>query len=504
MSLQPIVAFHDVSFTYESSLETLFSGLTIHFPEGFTGIVGANGAGKSTLLKLVTGGLEPTSGSVQFAADTIYCEQRTDFPPERFLEFLEDWDGDAFELRRRLAIEPDFYARWNSLSHGERKRSQIAHALWQKPSVLALDEPTNHIDSSARTLLISSLKEYSGVALIVSHDRELLDELCVKCLWLSPPDAEEFSGGYSAAREQRQQNASTAQKERKKVKAEVKKHQRDLVKKREAASQEHQVRSKRGISSKDNDAKEKIDRARVADSKAGQPLRQLGGKSTQLQSRLDDARVVKEYDTGIWLPGSRSRRDSLFTIKEGELVLGANRRLIFPELVMRVSDRIAVTGQNGAGKSTFIKHLLSLVNLPAEKVIVMPQEVPAEVAEKILEDARELNSDQLGHVLNIVSRLGSRPNRLLESESPSPGEIRKLLLALGMIGAPHLIVMDEPTNHLDLPSIEALEIALSGSPCGLLLVSHDHQFLDKLASIRWHLSDDGQGNSRLTVQDQRK
>ncbi|MFT4711647.1 MAG: ATPase subunit of ABC transporter with duplicated ATPase domains [Candidatus Azotimanducaceae bacterium] len=501
MSLQPIVAFDDVNFSYESSLETLFSGLTIHFPEGFTGIVGANGAGKSTLLKLVTGSIEPSSGSIQNVADTIYCEQRTDVPPRSLPEFLDDWDADAFELRRRLQIEPDFNTRWNSLSHGERKRSQIAHALWQKPSVFALDEPTNHIDASARALLISSLKEYSGIGLIVSHDRELLDDLCIKCLWLNPPDAQEFAGGYSFAREQRQQNMSSAQKERKKVKAEVKKNQRDLVKKREAASREHSVRSKRGISAKDTDAKEKIDRARVADSKAGQPLRQLGGKSTQLQSRLDDARVVKEYDAGIWLPGSQSRRDALFTIKAGEILLNSKRRLIFPELLMKTSDRIAVTGQNGSGKSTFIKHILSLVNLPSEKLIVMPQEVSAEAAMKILSRARLLNPEQLGHVLNIVSRLGSRPNRLLESESPSPGEIRKLLLALGMIGVPHLIVMDEPTNHLDLPSIEALEVALSGSPCGLLLVSHDQPFLDKLATVRWHLSDDGQGDSQLTVLD---
>ena len=182
MSVQPVVAFHDVSFAYKSSLETLFSGLTIHFPEGFTGIVGANGAGKSTLLKLVTGSLEPNSGSIQNVANTIYCEQRTDVPPQSLPEFLDDWDANAFELRRRLQIEPDFNARWNSLSHGERKRSQIAHALWQKPSVLALDEPANHIDASARTLLISSLKEYSGVGLIVSHDRELLDDLCIECL----------------------------------------------------------------------------------------------------------------------------------------------------------------------------------------------------------------------------------------------------------------------------------------------------------------------------------
>jgi macrolide transport system ATP-binding/permease protein len=86
-----------------------------------------------------------------------------------------------------------------------------------------------------------------------------------------------------------------------------------------------------------------------------------------------------------------------------------------------------------------------------------------------------------------VSRLGSRPQRLLETTEPSPGEVRKLLLALGITRAPHLIIMDEPTNHLDLPSIQCLEAALQECPCGLVLVSHDQYFLDRLTTIRWHI-----------------
>jgi ATPase subunit of ABC transporter with duplicated ATPase domains len=78
----------------------------------------------------------------------------------------------------------------------------------------------------------------------------------------------------------------------------------------------------------------------------------------------------------------------------------------------------------------------------------------------------------------------------LESAAPSPGEIRKILLATGIANVPHLIVMDEPTNHLDLPSIECLEQALIECPCGLLLVSHDRRFLDALAHKRWHISGD--------------
>lgn len=87
--------------------------------------------------------------------------------------------------------------------------------------------------------------------------------------------------------------------------------------------------------------------------------------------------------------------------------------------------------------------------------------------------------------MNIVSRLGSRPKPLLASNEPSPGEVRKLKLALGMVHSPHLLVLDEPTNHLDLPSVEALQNALADSPCGLLLVSHDEQFVAALAETRW-------------------
>ena len=89
--------------------------------------------------------------------------------------------------------------------------------------------------------------------------------------------------------------------------------------------------------------------------------------------------------------------------------------------------------------------------------------------------------------MTVVSRLGSRPARLLESVEPSPGEVRKLLLGLGIALQPHLIIMDEPTNHLDLPSMECLEGALRDCPCALLLVSHDERFLRGLTRTRWHI-----------------
>ena len=131
---------------------------------------------------------------------------------------------------------------------------------------------------------------------------------------------------------------------------------------------------------------------------------------------------------------------------------------------MRPDDRIALTGANGSGKSTLINTLVRTVDLPPERVTYIPQEIPHQQAKELLTQAQSLSKEELGQLMTIVSRLGSHPHRLLETRQPSPGEIRKLVLALGIVHAPHLIIMDEPTNHLDLPSIERLEDASQDCP----------------------------------------
>jgi macrolide transport system ATP-binding/permease protein len=118
----------------------------------------------------------------------------------------------------------------------------------------------------------------------------------------------------------------------------------------------------------------------------------------------------------------------------------------------------------------------------------LPQEIDLRSSCEILEEVRRQPPEILGKIMTVASRLDSRPARLVESVEPSPGELRKLLLGLGIALQPHLIIMDEPTNHLDLPSIECLEEALENCPCGLLLVSHDERFLQRLTRTRWHIA----------------
>lgn len=183
----------------------------------------------------------------------------------------------------------------------------------------------------------------------------------------------------------------------------------------------------------------------------------------------------------------------------GQSAMGDYRAVHFPTLTVLPTERIGITGANGLGKSTLVATVLAGINLAPENLIAIPQEIDRVTSQAILESARTLPKEQLGHVMTVVSRLGSRPQRLLDSHEPSPGEIRKLMLALGMARSPHLIVMDEPTNHLDLPSIEALEEALAECPCALMLVSHDQRFLDRLVTRFWHLEGEPGGDSKVLV-----
>ena len=482
-----------VAFAYPGMTEPLLRGVSALFPEGaWTGVAGANGAGKTTLLKLAAGKLTPSEGLVRTLGTAQYVAQRTDAPPPDWDEFMSAWDPVAMDVRQRLGVSDDWYDRWETLSHGERKRVQIAIALWHRPDVLALDEPTNHLDAQTKQVLLAVLKGFRGAGLVVSHDRDFLDALCAQCLFVYPPSAVMRPGGVTAgeAEDRREQNhakdvhaANAAKARRLKAAAQDR---------REAAEQS---------AARTNRLKARLDVKNDHDGRAKRQLAKLTGKdgwgfsqSAALNRRAarlsaPDPSIRVEYETGFWLDGaSVSSRNFVLDVAAGEIELGDGRRLVHPALQVRPDDRIAITGDNGLGKTTLVRHLLSRANVEPDRMLVIPQEISEAESRVIHETVKKLDDGPLGRVMTLVSRLGSRPARLLASATPSPGEIRKILLAQGVERGPHLIVMDEPTNHLDLPSIECLETALATVPCALLLVSHDEYFLKRLARTRWRLT----------------
>ena len=494
------LAFEDVTFFYDTSSDPVLGSIDLRLSPGWTGLVGANGSGKTTLLRLACGELEPDAGRIFGPQPMLYCPQRTDDPPLRLADLLGATDRAACVLAGRLGLDEDWLDRWDTLSHGERKRAQIAVALWCEPALLAVDEPTNHVDREARDLLLGALRSFRGIGLLVSHDRELLDTLCGSCLFVESGAATLRTGGYTqasgAAREEERHaraRQAIARKELSRLKGEYARRKRE-------ASGADRKRSKRGLDPKDHDARAKIDLARVTgrDAKAAELMKQMEGRVSQADAGLRSIDAKKERRLGIRLGGDRSRADRLLFVPAGEIDLGGGKTLRHPEITVAPEDRIGLTGPNGAGKSTLLGRLLQECRFPAERLVSLDQEIPRESARAAVRAVRALPRKELGAVLTVVSRLGSDPERILDTGLPSPGEARKLILALGMARSPWLVVMDEPTNHLDLPSIECLEAALEECPAALLLVSHDLRFLERLTEVRWEIEDSsGEGSYEL-------
>lgn len=478
---------NNITFRYDSSPDPLFDGLSLTVPEGWTGVVGANGAGKSTLLRLATRLTQPTGGSVSLPGTAVYLEQRTDDPPPDFADFLWSWDGAAARLRDQLGISQDWAERWNTLSHGERKRVQVAVALWRDPDVLAVDEPTNHLDAAARDLLADGLASFRGIGLIVSHDRTLLDRLCSRCLFLRDTGVVMRPGGVTEGLREEELELDHRRSEYRAATAERDRIKKEADRRSRAAAGAEKKKSKRFIDPKDKAAKTQMDVNRITgkDAVAGKLLRQLDGRLRHAEAKLENAPPPPARKLGVTMAGRTARSDALFRAEEGEIPVGPSR-LRHPRLRIEPTDRIAVVGPNGSGKSTLVRSIVSRIG--TDGLVYLPQEIEATHAAARIHAVRRRPSSELGEILSTVSRLGSDPEALLSTELPSPGETRKLLLAEGLAETPSLVILDEPTNHMDLPSIRCLEDALAETRCALLLVSHDLAFLDRLATARWTIS----------------
>ena len=312
----PYLSFESVEYAHSGMTAPLFTDLTVQFPHGWTGIVGPNGAGKTTLLRVACGELEAQDGLVRQTGLTLYVAQRTEEAPEFFEDFV--WAPDANVLKARLRVDEDWPDRWSTLSHGERKRAQIAVALWREPAVLALDEPTNHIDTDARRMLAAALHEFTGIGLLVSHDRRLLDDLCGQCLLIDPPSAVLRPGGVSAALEEQDKQESAIRHTNDALRQTERRLKTEAQRRRVVADQK--TAGMRGSKQKinpmhDHDGRAMRGLARVTgkDAYAGRMVSQMNQRAAKVSQQRADLTVAKRYQTGIWVDGaSFMPRDFLF------------------------------------------------------------------------------------------------------------------------------------------------------------------------------------------------
>ena len=483
-------AASNLSFSHPGQITTLFSDLSFTLPRGWCGIVGANGSGKTTLARLLLGELAPASGSVNAPASRHHCRQEVAEVPEALLDLLSVAEADAHRMIESLAVGYDWPYRWETLSHGERKRAQLAAALYLQPDLLVLDEPTNHLDIDAVRMIRTALSTYHGIGILISHDRALLDQLCERCLFIDSGSVTLRPGGFTQGLAEADRERESILRDRQNARRELTRLKREANRRKtEAAASESRV-SKRNLAPHDSDGRGRINLARVSgkDAVAGKLLKQMDQRIERASQRIDASRVSREAKLGVTIGAQAARRDLLFRLEAGEIAMG-ERTITIPELTMAPTDRVALMGPNGAGKSTLVRAIVS--RLMTDRYLFLPQELPEQTIFGLTAKLAALDPAPKGALISAVTRLGSDPERVLETARPSPGEARKLMIAFGLTEGVELIVLDEPTNHMDLPSIRCIEEALASCGAALLLVTHDEEFARRLATVTWRISETG-------------
>lgn len=489
------VKFNKVSFSYDSS-DNILNDISFHIDNTCTAIVGENGCGKTTLAKLITGILKPNFGSVEYSNKNMisaYCNQECVDLPNNSESLFYDNSSYSGYLTSIFKIDYSYLYRFDTLSFGERKRFQIASALYSNPDILVLDEPTNHIDNECKDILVNVIKRLDCIVIIISHDIDFLDELVSKCIFIRNGECKVRIGNYTQCRyyEKEEENYNFSLYEESKKKSKILENRYKKLQ-NESDAKKSKSGSKRHIDKKDHDAKAKVDAARLTGKDA-----KLAAKAKQAKSLYNKSIVEKE---AIYIKkrevmnmefiGEKYKGKFLFYLEAGETKIN---NIVFknPELIIKKDSRVGIEGVNGAGKTTLLNYILETMydnSISKEKIVYIPQDIDREYWNNIFNNIKSLDYESLGFLMSFVNRLGSNAKSAINSLNHSPGEMRKIMLGMAVIKNPYIIILDEPTNHLDIDSIERLEESLFSFNCALLIVSHNKNFLKRIVDTKWILN----------------
>ncbi len=498
--------------------ENLLEGLSFEVQEGeCVAILGRNGCGKTTLFKILTGEMDYDDGEVYvnpnkriglisqipkfpygFTVEDVLRSAYAEIMAfKRKMEALEkamaygaseeqlkeydnltnrfqsgggyDMDVEVDKVCNGLGITADQRVQeFDSLSGGEKTRVNLARLLLEKTDILLLDEPTNHLDLNSVEWLEGYIKSFKGTVLTISHDRYFLDRVAQRVIEIVDGHAEFYSGNYSFYMDEKQARFNL----------QLKQYEQEQAKLKQLG---YTVERMKGW---------------------GINNRTLYRRAMSIQHRMERIKKTEKPKTEKTMKATFGEKDFsgdvVFEMKR--VSKGFGERTLFDDVNLKVEggERIAILGDNGTGKSTFIKCLLGEEDCagkiqfgPTVKWGYLPQIIHFSHPERTLYDTMlyEKNStpqvarDRLGAFLfqgeDVFKTVGTL----------SGGEQSRLRLCMLMDEKINLLILDEPTNHLDIASREWVEAAIEEFEGVLLFVSHDRYFIEKFAERIWLLED---------------
>lgn len=510
--------------------KNLLDGLTFEVQQGErVGLLGKNGAGKTTVFRILTGEIGYDEGTVEIAQgkkvglisqiprypqgytveDVLRCAFRELRNIQKKMEQLEqqmareatdavlkeydrlgaryqsgggyEMDVNVDKICNGLGIpsamrEQDF----SMLSGGEKTRVNLARLLLEETDILLLDEPTNHLDMKSVEWLEEYLKKFKGTVLTISHDRYFLDQVVDRIVELRGGKAEYYSGNYSFYVEEKEAR----------YELQLKQYEQEQAK---IAQLSYTMERMKGW---------------------GINNRTLYRRAMSIQSRIEriekTERPTKEKTMYASFGQKEFHGDEVMVLRD--LSMGFEGRTLFSDvnLLVQGGDRIALLGDNGTGKSTFLKLLMKeekptggkIKFGPSVKMAYLPQIIHFDHPERSILDTMiyEKNYSTQTARNRMGAFLFSGEDVFKPVSALSGGEQSRLRLCMLMDEEINLLILDEPTNHLDIASREWIENAVAGFQGTLLFVSHDRYFIDQFANRVWELEDgrisDFKGNYR--------
>lgn len=433
------------------------------------GLVGENGAGKTTLIKAILGLIEVEEGNIFLTESYSYISQT-----EENVECLED------NKIKKIFNSPKEYKEF--LSGGEKVKLRVAKALSENKRLIIGDEPTSNLDSKSVKNLEDMFKNHKGALLLVSHDREFLDNICNKIAEIKDGKIKVYEGNYSKYlklkkeernREEREYKEYITEKNRLETAIRVKEGLGDRIRKTPKRMGNSEARLHRKMGGQKG--KKKIDNA-----------------IKNIENRIEHLEV-KEKPKDI--------KETKIRIKEGleiitktpieikDLNLYAGNKLLIKDSSLRIKrgSKTAIIGENGCGKSTLIKEIINnskeeiKINNKVRIGYFDQEQKILNDNKSILENIKESSSYDEGFIRINLDGFGFKGDSVFKKVSIlSGGEKVKVALCKIILANNNFLILDEPTNYLDIKAVESLEEALKNMDKTLLIVCHDRRFIEKV------------------------